>query len=85
MDVFNDKSWLKLWRIDNEYKKYLDVFLDHAFVTSSNDNKIAYPCAICGNQFHYEKEIVRGYLIMKEMDLDYQKYIWIFPWVVEHR
>jgi len=62
---------VKLQRIDNEYKECLDAFLDHAFTTSSNDDKIACPCVIYANRFYYVREIVKGHLIMKEMVLDY--------------
>ena len=73
MDVFTDKSWVRLRRMSSEYEECLDAFLDHAFATSSIDNKVACPCALCGNRFYHERETVRGHLLMKAMDGDYQK------------
>lgn len=43
MDNFADKRLVKLWRIDDDYKRALDAFLDYAFATSSVDDKIACP------------------------------------------
>lgn len=77
MDVFTDKSWVKLRRMSSEYKECLDAFLDHAFATLSTDNKIACPCALCGNRFYHVREIMRGHLLKKSMDGDYQKGIWV--------
>jgi len=73
-----DKSWVKLRRMSSEYKECINAFLDHAFVTSSIDNKIAYPHALCGNRFYHERETLRGHLLLKAMDGDYQKDIWVF-------
>ena len=78
MDVFEDKSWVKLSRINKYYMRALDKFLDHAFATSAKDNKIACPCRTCANRHYFERATVRAHLIMKEMDVDYQKCIWNF-------
>lgn len=78
MDVFEDKSWVKLRRLDENYMRLLDRFLDYAHATCAVENKIACPCRICGNRNYYEKEIVRAHMIMREMDVDYQKCIWNF-------
>jgi len=72
-----DKSWVKLRRMSSEYKECLDAFLDHAFTTLSIDNKTSYPCALSGNRFYQERETVRVHLLMKAMDGDNQKVIWV--------
>ena len=77
MDVFKDKRWVKLNRMSDEYKKCLDAFLDHAFATSAIDNTTARPYALCCNRFYYDRDIVRGHLFMKVMDVDHQKGIWV--------
>ena len=79
MNVFKDKSWVKLRRMSNEYKECLDVFFDRAFATSSIDNKIACPWALCGKCFFHERKAMRGHLLMKAIDGDYQKGIWVLP------
>jgi len=78
MDVFEDKSWVKLKRMDNEYMKYLNAFLDHAFATSAIDDKISCPCITCTNQFHHERKVVRVHLLMKGMDCNYHKHVWVY-------
>ena len=71
MDVFKDKSWVKLRRMDNEYMEYLSVFLDPAFATSAVDDKISYLCITSANRLHHEREVVRVHLVMKWMDANY--------------
>ena len=78
MDVFKDKSWVKLRRMDNEYMEYLNAFLDHAFSTSAVDDKILCPCTTCANRFHHEREVVRVHLLMKGMDANYRKHVWVY-------
>ena len=75
MDVFKDKSWVKLRRMDNEYIEYLNAFLDHAFATSAVDDKISCPCTTCANRFHHKREVMRVHLFMKGMDANYHKYV----------
>ena len=48
------------------------------FAASFIHDKIAFPCAICANRVCYKREIVSSDLIVKEMDVDYKKCIWIF-------
>jgi len=45
MNVFTDKSGMKLQRIHSQYKEYLYSFLDYVFTPSSIDDKIVCPCA----------------------------------------
>jgi len=78
MDVFKDKSWVKFRRIDDGYKECLNAFLDHAFATSADNNKILCHCSICANRFYHEREIMRGHLIIKGIDADYGKCILVF-------
>ncbi|XP_021739868.1 uncharacterized protein LOC110706279 [Chenopodium quinoa] len=78
MDVFADKSWVKLNRVHGQYRVALTSFLDHAFATNAIENKIACPCGICANRLYHEKHIVMKHMIMKGMDVDYQKCIWVF-------
>ncbi|XP_056689684.1 uncharacterized protein [Spinacia oleracea] len=78
MDLFLDKSWVKLNRAREEYRNALVTFLDHAFATSAVENKIACPCGNCANRFYHERELVMKHMIMKGMDIDYQKCIWVF-------
>ena len=78
MDVFKDKNRVMLRRMDNEYMEYLNAFLDHAFATSAVDDKISCPCTTCANRFHHEREVVRVHLLMKGMDANYHKHVWVY-------
>ena len=42
MDVLKNKTWEKLWIMDDEYNEYLNVFLHHAFVTSAFGDKMKF-------------------------------------------
>ena len=75
MDVFKDRSWVMFRGTDDGYNECLNAFLDHVFATSTNNYMITCPCSICANCFYHEREIVRGHLMMKEVDADYQKCI----------
>ncbi|XP_021722865.1 uncharacterized protein LOC110690354 [Chenopodium quinoa] len=78
MDVFADKSWVKLNKAHGQYRVALSSFLDHAFATNAIENKIGCPCGICANRLYHERHIVMKHMIMKGMDVDCQKCIWVF-------
>ena len=69
---------MELRRTDNEYMDYLNAFLDHVFATSAVDDKISCPCTTCTNRFHHEREVVRVHLLMKGMDANYYKHVWVY-------
>ena len=78
MEVFRNKSQVKFRIIDGGYKECLNAFLNHAFATSTDNNKIPCTCSICSNHFYHKREIVGGHLIMKGADADYHNCIWVF-------
>jgi len=64
MDVFEDKIWVTWSRMDSDYKEYLNAFLDYAFTNSALVIRL-HAHVVCGNRFHYEREVIRCYLLIE--------------------
>jgi len=78
MDVFKDKSWVNWRRIENKYKEYINAFLDHAFATFAVGDKITCRCVTFVDRFHHKREVVRFHPLMKGMDVNYHKHVWVY-------
>ncbi|CAN6172856.1 unnamed protein product [Urochloa humidicola] len=58
-----DKSWLRAPRWSVEYDEGLRNFIELAFSTSAQHNRILCPCLNCGNNYWLEAEDIRDHLI----------------------
>ncbi|WVZ63949.1 hypothetical protein U9M48_013539 [Paspalum notatum var. saurae] len=58
-----DKGWMRAPRWSVEYDKGLSSFIEFAFTTSADKNRILCPCRSCGNNYWLEAEHVRDHLI----------------------
>ncbi|GMJ09515.1 hypothetical protein HRI_004620700 [Hibiscus trionum] len=71
-----DISWMNLPRVSVDYRNGVQAFLNFAFASASEENKILFPCKKCANINWYTREVVHEHIIVTGFVPGYRK--WVF-------
>ncbi|TVU13487.1 hypothetical protein EJB05_40546 [Eragrostis curvula] len=63
-----DKEWMRAPRFSSEHDKGLTEFIELAFATSAEQNRILCPCKKCGNNYWIDAQDIRDHLIGDDID-----------------